>query len=73
DRQILQTAATRAKKYNKDAIENAEAKAYQKLEDENVTIIRLEDKSEWQEAMDEIYKSYAGSHYDLIEKIRSVE
>lgn len=73
DRQILQVAAQRAKKYNKDAIENAEAEAYRKLADENVTVIKLEDKSEWQEAMEGIYKSYGGSHYELIEKIRNVK
>ena len=73
DRQILQTAADRAKNYNKAAIESAEAEAYQKLSKEKVTIIKLDDRTEWQEAMEGIYKSYAGSHYELIEKIKNVK
>ncbi len=72
DRQILLTAADLAKEYNKAAIETAEKEAYDKLAEENVTIIKLGDMSEWQEAMEPVYKSHAGNHYELIDRIKNI-
>ena len=72
DRQILMTAADLAKEYNKTVIENAEKEAYAKLAEENVVIIEMGDMTEWQEAMEFIYQSHAGDHYELIEKIKEM-
>ncbi len=72
DRQILREAADLAKEYNKTVIESAEKEAYEKLAEENVMVIDINDMSEWQEAMESIYKSYAGNHYELIEKIKKM-
>ncbi len=72
DKEILKTSADLAKEYNKAAIEAAEKEAYDKLEKENVNIIELDDMSEWREVMEDIYKSHAGNHYELIDRIKNV-
>ena len=73
DKEILKTSADLAKEYNKAAIEAAEKEAYEKLRQEHVNIIEIEDMSEWQEVMEDIYESHAKGHYELIERIRNVK
>ncbi len=58
--------------HNKAEIEAAERETYDRLAEENVTVIRLDDMSEWQDAMKPVYDSHVGNHLGLIERIRDI-
>ena len=70
---IIMEAAGRAQEYNRKAIEEAEKIAYKAMEEEGAIITELKDLEKWQEAMEPVYKKYAGQYSGIIKDIRDMQ
>lgn len=73
DREIIMKAGKLTEEYNKNAIVEADQKAYENLKEEGVKITELEDPEKWEAAMDEVYEEHGSEYLELIEEVKSIE
>lgn len=73
DKQILIEAGKLTERFNKNAIEEADQKAYENLRNEGVIITELEDQEVWEAAMEGVYQKHGADFLDLIEEVKKIK
>jgi TRAP-type C4-dicarboxylate transport system substrate-binding protein len=71
--QILKEAGDAASEYNRSISEEKENEVLEQLKEEGITIIEVEDKTEWQEAVKSVVEENTVGYEDLYQQILDMQ
>jgi TRAP-type C4-dicarboxylate transport system substrate-binding protein len=71
--QILKEAGEAASEYNRSISEEKENEVLEQLKEEGITIIEVEDKTEWQEAVKSVVEENTVGYEELYQQILDME